>query len=395
MRHVREDGSSTVDRLLATRRLVVCVGPGGVGKTTVAAALGVRAAQLGRRALVLTIDPARRLATALGVAGLGDAEREVALGEYGGAGRLCAAMLEPGSSYDALITRIAEPGRREAILGNRVYQIMSRAFSAAHAYVAMERLHEVMEGGRHEVVILDTPPTRSALEILDAPGRLLAFLDERVLGMVLGGPAPGFGGRVLARGGAAARRLLVRLAGEGLVGDLVEFLGLFVALRPGFVARAATTQGLLQGEDAAFVLCASARADNLADASRLRDGLGGRGVAVEAVVFNRAYVPLTRDPARNDAPPRPPAAGFIEALAGDDEGARRLLAPLLDGLDRVREASAADNARLAGSIEEFSRAMPPEAARIVVPELAREPQDVRGLAELAGLLAAASSSRGA
>ena len=153
---------------LASQRLLVCVGPGGVGKTTLAAALGVGAARRGKRVLVLTIDPAKRLASALGLDGLDDEIRPVDLHGDSATGSLHAAMLDTRASYDALITRIApNEDARARILDNRVYNAFSRTLARSHAYVAMERLHEVMRDDTWDLVILDTPPLRSALDILD------------------------------------------------------------------------------------------------------------------------------------------------------------------------------------------------------------------------------------
>jgi anion-transporting ArsA/GET3 family ATPase len=388
---------SALDELLRSRQLVVCVGPGGVGKTTVAAALGVRAAQLGRRTLVLTIDPARRLITTLGLADLGDAYREVPLRGLGGEAPLYAAMLDPGASFDALVDRIAvDPAHRERILDNRLYRIFSRAFGNAHAYIAMERLHDAVASGGFDLVILDTPPTRNALDILDAPGRLLAFLDERVVGWLLRQPPEGLRARLLARGGAAARKLLALLAGESLVDDLADFLGLFAALRPGFQARADAVQGLLRAPESAFALVTSPLADNLADAAYLRDGLAERGVPLRALVVNRAYVPLGEHPWSIDAPPRASddddRARLVD-LAGAPAGSADAEADaagfgvLVGALGRLRHEVAADNRRGQRAIAEFVGAAPPSCLKVQVPLLDHEPQDRRALAGLAALLA--------
>lgn len=180
-----------LDTALRERRILVCVGAGGVGKTTVAASLGLRAAALGRRVIVLTIDPARRLANALGLPSLGNQETLVDpewIREAGIAadGELWAMMLDLKRSWDDLIHRSVPPDRAKIILANRFYQTLSSALAGSQEYIAMEKLYELYSRGDWDLLILDTPPTAHALDFLDAPNRILDFLDNDAVRMVLG-----------------------------------------------------------------------------------------------------------------------------------------------------------------------------------------------------------------
>jgi anion-transporting ArsA/GET3 family ATPase len=300
--------SAALDELLRTRRLIICAGPGGVGKTTSSAAMALRAARMGRRALVLTIDPAKRLADALGLDGLDDEVRRVPgvdalppLTPGVAPAPLDAAMLDTKASYDALLTRITDAASRERIFGNRAYQAFSRTMARSHAYVAMERLLHVVEEGRWDLIVLDTPPTRSALDILDAPERLVRFLDERVVQWFLRGtgsegaaaptdaPEDADEGGARSLGGRAALKLLGVLVGAEVVAELVSFFSVLAHLRQGFRDRAARTAALLTSPSTAFVLTAAPMPSGLADAGNLLEGLMERRVPLTLLLFNRAF----------------------------------------------------------------------------------------------------------
>lgn len=383
----------SLETLLKERSLLVCVGPGGVGKTTVAAALGLQAARMGRRTLVLTIDPARRLAAMLGLDGLDDSARPVPLAEISPRGApatapLLAAMLESEASYDALIHRIAgDPDHRAAILGNRLYQLMRRSFGASHAYVAMERLHDALHSGRHDLVVLDTPPTRSALDILDAPSRLAAFLDEDVVRWFVRTPADSLRGRLFSRSGAAATRLLGALVGDALVRDLGEFFSVFLGLREGFQARAESVQRALRAPDAGFVLVSSAAPQNLADAQYLHEGLAARAVSVQAAVFNRAYTALERDPRALVTATDPTRARRLgEDLWPPGDPRRPETRALLERVDDLRVELAAGNRAAQQAIARFARLLPGTCACVQAPSFSRELRDLPSLAALGDLL---------
>lgn len=383
----------SLEALVGQGSLVVCVGPGGVGKTTVSAALGLAAARAGRKTLVLTIDPARRLADALGLDGLDDTIRRVPLeqlGEGAGTGSLWAAMVDTGASYDALIERITpDAATREQVLANRVYQAVSRSLSRSHAYVAMERLYDAMENGGYDLVVLDTPPARNALEILDAPGHLAGFLDGRIVSWFIPSAEKpsGLGARLLVRGGQVATGLLGRVTGQTLLDEIVGFLTVFASLRDGFVERAQRVGEILRAPDTAFVLVSSASPSSADDAAWLRDDLLRRHVPVHAVVFNQSFVPVE---------PEAPHVLRMALPDADVEARVAALAPELtptDALQAVarrmralRQEAAAENRRCQRIVDGVAAELPDECHRVRVPRLDEEVRDLPGLARLADLL---------
>jgi anion-transporting ArsA/GET3 family ATPase len=258
-------------------RLAFCVGVGGVGKTTFAAALALREALRGRSVLVLTADPARRLADALGIYGLRDVPSDIPLPARASGGELHAAMLETKASADEIIRRAAnDEARARRVLDNRIYQ----AF-------AMERVHETVHDPRYDLVVVDTPPAQSSIEILDAPARLVRFLDQRVVRWFLqaSDDAPQL------RGGAIAQRLLRTVAGDSLVTALTEFLNEMAFLREGFADRAKDVRDLMRSSGTAFVLVSSADSVGIEAAKSVAAEVIGRDFELGHVVFNRAFVP--------------------------------------------------------------------------------------------------------
>lgn len=367
---------------LLDRRLIVCVGPGGVGKTTLAAAIGLCAARTGRRTAVITVDPAKRLADALGLDGLSDELLPVRTAA--GAGELYAAMLDTKASYDALIARITpEAEARSRILGNKVYQSFSRTLARSHAYVAMERLYHVLHDDRFDLVVLDTPPTRSALDILDAPSRLVSFLDEKVLRAFLGddlhkGPAAW----LAQKGRQTALRLFGELVGGGIVRELVGFFEVFIQLRQGFAHRAEAVRAQLRHRHTAFVLCTSLDRTHLADAEYLMHGLKARDIPLYAVLFNRAY-----HPGLDGTPLRP-------ARTADEDATRRLLEHAdSPALTQLVHRARTFRKQLADQNRQFSRSMaaflPSRTRGLALPIVDRGPTDV---ASLLALLDAAHDS---
>lgn len=295
----------SLDALIGERSLLVCVGPGGVGKTTVAASIGVRAASQGKKTLVLTIDPARRLADALGLALGEDKIHSVDLSSIrdrfsGPGGSLDAAMFDNAQSMDRLMARVSPSAETaDKILRNRVYRAMAGTLARSHAYLAMERLHEVMSQGVYDLVILDTPPARNALDILDAPGRLTAFLEEGVMKWFTkarqASEAKGLRGRLLSAGGAAATKLFSMVAGEVLLKEVMDFFDGFSAVRAGFFERSKAVQQQLRAPKSAFVLVSSSDLAHLDDARALVQGAQQRGLSFAASVYNRSYHRLGGD----------------------------------------------------------------------------------------------------
>lgn len=227
-------------QLIGDRKLVVCVGSGGVGKTTTAAAIGLQAAIEGRKVLVLTIDPARRLANSLGLSRFGNDEMQIDLSALPEAkGELWAMMLDQQKTFDDLISRISpSEERRDAILKNRVYRATADNISGSQDYMATEKLYDVVESGRYELVVLDTPPVKNALDFLEAPGRLARFLDKRVMKWFLSPyDKERVFGRLLTSTSAVVFRLLSHVFGREFLDDLAEYFQHFRDLYDGFRER--------------------------------------------------------------------------------------------------------------------------------------------------------------
>jgi anion-transporting ArsA/GET3 family ATPase len=250
-------------------RVLVCCGSGGVGKTSLSAALAIKLARSGLRVAVLTIDPARRLADGLGVGALGNDAREVPLralfGDDGG-GRLDALMLDARSTFDNLVRRFApDPRAAQRVLDNRYYQFASTRLGGSHEYMAMERLLELVQSGSYDVVVLDTPPTRHALDFLRAPERMSGLMDQGVLKWLVM-PAGVGGWRALEFGSEAVSSVLKALLGEGTVGEIAEFFDAFRGLGDGMRQRSLAVRALLRAPTTRFFLVSSPAAAARAEA---------------------------------------------------------------------------------------------------------------------------------
>ena len=251
--------SGALDSLLE-REVVVCVGAGGVGKTTVAAAVALHAAMAGKRAIVLTIDPARRLANALGLSELGNQATRVQLPE-GSKGNLWAMMLDLQRSWDEFVSRTVGPEKREAILQNRFYQTLSSSLAGSQEYIATQKLYEIHASGRYDLIVLDTPPTQNALDFLDAPKRILDFLGNETLRNLLGPAlvAGRFGLRLFQLGGNAILKGLSRLTGAETLEEFARFLTEIQPTYDHFKERAVEVRSLLGSGRSSFLLVTSAR----------------------------------------------------------------------------------------------------------------------------------------
>ena len=276
---------SDLGSLTAQRRTIVCCGSGGVGKTTTAAVIALEGAKLGRKTMVVTIDPARRLADALGLAGLSNAPSRID-GDW--PGELWAVMLDTKSTFDALVVKHATtPEQGERILANRFYRNISGALSGTQEYMAMEKLYELHEETDFDLVVVDTPPTRHALDFLDAPRRLSRFLEHRLF-RVLVAPSRGIAKAV----NVAAQtflRTVARAVGSDVIEDAVAFFRAFEGMEEGFRDRALRVNELLASPETAFILVASPRRDTLQEAHFFAQRLAEGGITVEGLVVNRVH----------------------------------------------------------------------------------------------------------
>jgi anion-transporting ArsA/GET3 family ATPase len=289
--------------VIAAADLVVTCGPGGVGKTTTAAALGLAAARGGRRVVVVTIDPARRLADALGIKGNTDEPHRV-VGATKGASRrggsFSALMLDAERTFDRLITERAGD-RAESILANPIYRSIAGSLGGAQEYMAIERLHELIASGEFDLVVVDTPPSRHAIDVLEAPDRLVRFLSHPIY-RTLTLPSRSFAKITNAATGAFLWTVK-KLAGPTLVEDTIEFFRSIAGMEAGLRERAAEVAALLRSERAAFVLVSSPRAEAIDEAAFMATALEVGGFRLAAVVVNLVHPLLPELSSANiDAP---------------------------------------------------------------------------------------------
>jgi anion-transporting ArsA/GET3 family ATPase len=326
---------------LRERHILVVCGSGGVGKTTAAAALGMRAALGGRRVLVCTIDPSRRLATSLGLSQLSGKPRALDLRRFDVArrGALFAMTLDTKSTFDALVERHApNEAAKKRILKNRFYREISAALAGSHEYMAMEKLLDLSADDRFDLVVLDTPPTRHAHDILEAPDRLMSFLDTSILRFFL---KPYFlAGRltikVATRAGAIALGLVDRFLGLDFLRDLSEFFLAFEAMYDGFKERAGKVHALLRDPHSAFLLVASPAPAVLGEALYFHRRLEEKGMPLVGVVVNRMHLdPATHPRNAKGRPVRvgPELAGHLMRIVRDQQAVARAEAKSVSRLE--------------------------------------------------------------
>jgi anion-transporting ArsA/GET3 family ATPase len=276
-----------VEGVLTASDVVVCCGSGGVGKTTTAAVLGLRAARMGRRVVVVTIDPARRLADALGLAdGLSSEPQRIELAETVDGGELWAMMLDTAATFDGLVRSHADDADQvERILANGFYRNIAGAMSGTQEYMAAETLHALHGDDRFDLVVVDTPPSRNALDFLDAPGVLSRFLDHRIFKLAM---LPTKGGLKLL--GSAAQpvfRAVGKVVGSDVLADSLAFFQAFSGMETGFRERADDVVELLRADRTNFVVVASPRHDTITEAVWFAEQLRAQGVGVAAAIINR------------------------------------------------------------------------------------------------------------
>ncbi len=286
-----QTANTGLEDLVRNRRIIICCGSGGVGKTTTAAALGLHAAALGRRACVVTIDPARRLANSLGV---GELTNQPVRIPGPGPGELHAMMLDPKSTFDDLISRYADSNEQaEAIRNNRIYRNLTGTLSGTQEYMAMEKLHELVEEAHFDVIIVDTPPSRNALDFLDAPRRLTHFLDNRLFQALMMPTRAGL--RFMSVAAQALLRTISKVAGADIVQDAVTFFQAFEGMEKGFRDRADRVRELLGDDGTAFILVASPRRDSIDEAIHFAGKLREGELHTSALIINRVQPRFATD----------------------------------------------------------------------------------------------------
>lgn len=324
------DQARTLEQLLATREIVLSCGSGGVGKTTTAAAAGIMAAtHLGGKVLVLTVDPARRLANALGLERFGNTEIQVPQEAFEAAGveprgELWAAMLDTKQSWDDLIHRHAPDAEtRDQILANSLYKNISGKFVQSHDYIAMERLYEIHSSGEYDLIIVDTPPTRHAVDFLDAPERMADFFSSKLLRW-LTAPAKS---RVVSMASKPFYTVADRVLGSQFLEDIAEFFTLFQTMAPGFVERAEAVKKTLADKRTTFLVVSTLESAPLHEAERFIEVLDERRYNLGALVLNKVLPAYLR---------RTATTGVAKRLCADPEAAADAVSDVADREDLAR-----------------------------------------------------------
>jgi anion-transporting ArsA/GET3 family ATPase len=362
---------------MAGKRIGICTGSGGVGKTTTAAAVALGLAAQGRRVAVVTIDPARRLASSLGLEQLDNVPRLIEPGHFARQGielrgELWAMMLDAKRTFDELIQLLAPDAKTyEDILANRIYQELSGAVAGTQEFTAVAKLYELDSSGRFDAIVLDTPPSRNALDFLDAPGRLTAFFEGRAL-KVLTAPT-GAAAALTARGSSLVFSGLRRVTGVDLLGDLSEFFRVLGGVVDGFTERAKAVGRLLADPATTFLVVTSPEPTPVEEAIFFRRRLAEAGLPFGGLIVNRVRA-LARSRPNLDA----------AALAGGLGGDRELANRSIRALDDLRALARRDAASVRHLLAELDLRHP-----ILVPQLGRDVSDVASLVAVERFLFAA------
>ncbi len=376
-------GAAALRQLLVDKKVIVCVGPGGVGKTTSAAALAIGAARQGRRCAVLTIDPARRLAQALGVEKMGNTPSKLTA-ELTEPGQVDAMMLETAEAFDDLVRRLVPDDERlERLLNNRLYQIIARHLGGTHEYMAVEKLFELTRSGDYDLVVLDTPPSVNALDFLDAPQRIASFFSDRIQKFFIRRSEEqkrGLFQRLRDRAGEMALTVLGKALGEAFIEDVQDFATAFQSLFGAFRERGEAIEKLLSDPGTAFIVVSGADPVRVAEALEFTNTLKKFGIKPQAFIANRVHVASGGDHDGHD---------FTEdeLLAALPEDYRHHLdtAALAAGLTRARQVRSSLFRRDREGLDNFMRAAGSERV-LVVPELDEEVADRGAVEHLLGAL---------
>lgn len=362
---------------LGRTEVCLCVGAGGVGKTTTAAALALLLAQRGDRVALVTIDPAKRLAHALGIATLGGDPQRVHLPQEI-SGELWAMMLDSQATFDGLVTSLtSDPETRQAILENPIYQRISGAVAGSQEFTAVAKLYELHRSRRYDVIVLDTPPSRNALDFLDAPDRLTAFVEGRGLTAIIAPSGPI--ARIAGRGSGLFFGTLGRLTGSELLVDLQTFLYAFGAVLDGFRDRAAAVSRLLADPATGFVLVTTAEREPAVEALHFSERLADADLQVRALIINQV-TPFAKDPAPVDQT-------ALERLLGGNAALARNVAR---SVHEMRATAEREQDEIAALLAGTGIRKP-----IIVPRLAGDLHDVDGVLKLSDWLGLSDAERAA
>ncbi|HZI08870.1 MAG TPA: ArsA-related P-loop ATPase [Myxococcus sp.] len=372
--------AGSLKALLHGKRVLVLCGAGGVGKTTTAAALGVAAARAGRKVLVLTIDPARRLAEAMGLPESGPEptavppERLFTDGPPG-PGRLDVWMLDPALVFERMVHRLApSPEAARTIVEHRVFRFLSELVAGVQEYAATEALDGFLADGHYELIVLDTPPSRHALDFLEAPGRLTRFLDERIVSL-FGPEEPSRRGRLWQGAQALVGRVLDGIFGAASARELRGFVGAFGGLFGGIRLHTERLRARLASPESAFLLVTSPESTALREATFFRDALVKQGLPFAGYVLNRSW-------AREDALHHPET--LLEHVSGDAHAEHAVAA-----LSRLADAEAARAESHRAILARLTEHLPQGAVAVAAPEGGAELEEFSGLVRLGEALAGA------